>query len=129
MIKYSTLAGVSALCVFVAHSLSPATGLHGALIGILIGLVMAGVSHWPFRWARRVSGQAVLAAMLGGVLLSFGIMAAAMLALASLWKPILEPAALTALCVYLVHRFFDAFQASTLSGSSRPAAGGGSPCT
>ncbi len=89
---------------------------------------MCTVSWFLLRWTRRARGQALLAGMLGGVAASFLLMIASMLVLAALWKEILEAATLTALCVYLVYRFFDAFQTSTLSGSSRPAVGGGSRC-
>ena len=80
---------------------------------------MCLVSHSLLGWAKRAQGQALLAAMLGSTLASFGIMIVVVLILASAWREIVEPAALTALAFYLVHRFLEAFQIKIVGGSDQ----------
>jgi len=73
---------------------------------------MCATSSILLGWARRASGQAVLAAMLGSVLASFVIVAVAMVLMARLWPEILPAGALTAVVVYLAYRFVEASGAS-----------------
>ena len=116
------VAGISALISYLEGGVE---GLKGGGIGLSIGAVMCLVSHFLLGWAKRAQGQSILVAMLGSMLASFGIMITFLVLLAHSWKEILTPAALSALVLYLVYRFLEAFQAQKLSGSS-PHIGGGS---
>jgi O-antigen/teichoic acid export membrane protein len=113
----------------VASILLGQRGLVGAGVGTLVAAAMVAVSASLLRFARRAKGQAILAAMLGGVAASFVILVSAMVALAATWREVLVPASLTALGVYLTYRFVDAFQlgggASPLSRGPREAVCGG----
>jgi hypothetical protein len=57
--------------------------------------------------------------MYGGLLASFALMAAFILAVAQIRRDLLEPASLTALALYLTWRFLDVFQLQVRDGSGR----------
>src|SRR5262245_48533812 len=103
----------------VSHLAGGAEGLQGGGIGLSVGALMCLVSHFLVGWAKRAQGQAILIAMLGSMLASFGIMITFVVALAYSWKEILTPAALSALALYLAYRFLEAFQAQKLSAPGK----------
>jgi len=102
----------SGLSLLTFNSYYGARGLEGAAVGAGIALVIFLANHLLLRWSRGAEGPRVVAAMTGSILLSLGLMLAAVLLLANYWKEILHPAALTALFVYLACRFLDAYQAN-----------------
>ena len=114
VLMVATVGGASALIAYQARGME---GLEGAGVGLSIGAFMCLVSHFLLGWAKRAQGQALLAAMLGSMLASFGIMIVVVLILAAHWREIVEPAALTALAFYLVYRFLEAFQVKRVGGS------------
>jgi uncharacterized membrane protein YgcG len=91
--------------------------------GTSIALVMCGVSFALLGWARRGSGQALLAAMLGSVLASFVIIAVAIVLLNFVWPELLRGGAITAIVVYMAYRFAEALQGSGSSGSGSSGSG------
>ena len=116
------VAGISALISYLEGGVE---GLKGGGIGLSIGAVMCLVSHFLLGWAKRAQGQAILVAMLGSMLASFGIMITFLVLLAHSWKEILTPAALSALVLYLAYRFLEALQAQKLGAPGKKTAVGG----
>jgi CHASE2 domain-containing sensor protein len=122
LIKTIVFFAASGLSALVAHGLEGENGLRGAGLGILIAAVLCGVSLALNLWARRAKGNALLAAMYGSMLASFGLLIAAMILLRK-WVPdLLTPAILTALAIYMAFRFTDAFRVAKAPG--RTANGG-----
>ncbi|HZN57002.1 MAG TPA: hypothetical protein VFD71_02925 [Planctomycetota bacterium] len=106
----STMAAAIASCLL-SYALQGELGLQGSLVGLGVAAVLCGITGALMAWARRSSGQALLAAMLASVFLSFILMAVAMVAISRLWREILPAASLTSLAVYLVYRLTDSFHA------------------
>lgn len=112
----------SALSLFLAWRIDGPVGLRGAIVGTLIGGVLAVVGSILLARARTKGGNAFIGAMLAGVLSSFVLMGLSMLILAVWWREIVPSASLTALAVYLAARFAEAFrEPHRLTGEARPA--------
>lgn len=129
VVKALVVASAAAVSALVALGLEGEKGLLGAAAGGLIALVLCGTSALFLRWARRASGNAIVAAMLGSTLASFVLLAAAVFVLARVRRDIVVPAALTALATYLAYRFCEAFEWQSAPSRARLArpAGGGQP--
>lgn len=114
------------LCLLFWHKAAGQRGLAGAAIGIGIGAVLCAVSYFLLVWARRASGKAVMSAMLAGTLTSVVLMLISILLVATFWREVVEPTALTAVVVYLAFRFLDVFQVSKSISTKQiePSAGG-----
>ena len=100
------------LCLLFWYKTAGQRGLAGAGIGVGIGVVLCAASYFLLVWARRAKGNAVMAAMLAGTLTSVVLMLISILLVAAFWREVVEPAALTAVVVYLAFRFLDVFQVS-----------------
>ena len=100
------------VCLLISYNTVGRRGLAGAGIGIGIGAVLCAVSYALLVWARKAKGKAVMAAMLAGSLTSIVLILISILLLAAFWREVVEPAALTAVVVYLAFRFLDVFQVS-----------------
>jgi hypothetical protein len=123
--KALVVASAAAVSVLVAFGLEGEKGLLGAAAGGLIALVLCGTSALFTRWARRASGNAILAAMLGSTLASFVLLAAAIVVVARVRRDIVVPAALTALAVYLTYRFAEALEWQSAASRARLASPSG----
>jgi hypothetical protein len=123
--KALVVASVAAVSALAAFGLDGERGLLGAAAGGAIALVLCGTSALFLRWARRASGNAILAAMLGSTLASFVLLAAAIIAVARVRREIVVPAALTALAIYLAYRFSEAFEWQSSASRARLAGPGG----
>jgi phosphatidylglycerophosphate synthase len=108
---------VSALCLAVARSTLGMSGLRGAAVGAGAGFVLCTVSHFTHGWAQRAKGHAILAAVFGGTLSVFALMIGTVLLLSRYWPEAVQPAAITALFVYLSVRFLDVFRSSRLTSA------------
>jgi MFS family permease len=110
------LLAVLALAAVFAHRADGARGLAGAGTGAAVGLLMAFVSRFFTRRARSANGglaggKPALAALYVGMTASFVILIGTILAVHFLWRPLVNPVALTALAVYLVFRLGEAARA------------------
>jgi hypothetical protein len=130
LVKALVVASVAVLSALVAFGLQGEKGLIGAAAGCLIALVLCGTSALFTRWARRASGNAILAAMLGSTLASFVLLTVAIVVVARVRREIVVPAALTALAIYLAYRFVEAFEwqsAAARAHLAGPAGGNARP--
>ena len=87
------------------------TGLAGYGAGAALGSLLCGLSHFFWRAARVAEGQAVVRIVMSGLIATFGILITAVLAVRWFWPEVLSCFALTAVSLYLVHRFFEAIVA------------------
>lgn len=110
--KVALLPVVGALGALVAYALEGRVGLMGALVGIGFGGLLAGAGHLLIQRARAASPRLLPATMLIGVATSFLLMAGFMFLVAALRREILVSSTLTALAVYLIYRFVEAFEVS-----------------
>ena len=118
MIRVLSPLAVAVICVVVAGALDGESALVGACVGAVLAAVLCAFSYFLLRWARRASGQAVLAAMLGSVLVSFAFILVSMIVLAAVWREILVPASLTCVLVYLSYRFCEGLQSNPVRETS-----------
>ncbi len=107
------------VCLLIAYRTAGQRGLAGAGVGIGIGAVLCAVSYLLLVWAQKAKGKAVMAAMLAGSLTSIVLILISILLLAAFWREVVEPAALTAVVVYLAFRFLDVFQVSKSISSKK----------
>jgi hypothetical protein len=106
------LAGVAGGSMALGYHADATRGLLGCALGALIGLLLCLVSHILWSRARTAAGHAIVTAVMAAVVASFALLIVAVFAVYFLWPEVVQPVALTALAVYLVHRFAEAFQAS-----------------
>ena len=111
-LKILSFSLAAVLCLLISHKMAGERGIAGAGIGIGIGAVLCAVSYLLLVWARKAKGKAVMAAMLAGSLTSIVLILISILLVAAFWREVVEPAALTAVVVYLAFRFLDVFQVS-----------------
>ncbi len=103
-------------------------GTLGALLGVGVGAVLCLVSFFITRKARQAEGPNVKLMMIG-VIASFWLLISSVLLVNYLVPPLVKPAALTALAIYLAYRGAEVLELGRSSGrssgwSSKSAAGG-----
>ncbi|MBI4605830.1 MAG: hypothetical protein HY721_28010 [Planctomycetes bacterium] len=125
MIQLVTFSVAAALCLLVAYGVSGRGGLEGSAAGVLIAAVLSGASQALLSWARRARGQAIVTAMLASAVASLALMGVSILLLGLFWRAAVVPAALTALSVYLAHRFAEAAAVLRSNAVRRPASSHG----
>jgi hypothetical protein len=120
----------SAGCISVATWRLGDRGLRGAALGAGLGIVMCVINHLLLRWVRRTKGNAMYFAMLASMVVSFGLMISGVVVLLYLERGLVEPAAFTALIVYVAFRLLDSVEASGFAArSGKPGVGrGGTVC-
>ena len=135
-LPFICLAIVLALAAVLSYRSDETRGLIGCGIGAAVGGLLIAVSGFFTRRARTSEGNAMLAAVYGGVVASFFILISTMVLVHFVWREVLAPVTLTAFGLYLVCRFADALsswpvpsgaseetspsgESKTVSGSSR----------
>ena len=112
--------------VGLSRVLMGADGTLGALLGVGLAAVLCLVNYFITRQVRKVEGPNVKRVMVG-VIVSFWVLISFILLVNYLVPPLVKPAALSALAVYLAYRAADVVELSRRP-SGRPSgvvAGGG----
>jgi len=118
---------VLAIAAALSYRADDTRGLVGCGIGAAVGGLLIAVSGFFSRRARSSEGNAMLAAVYGGVIASFVILIASMIVVHFLWTEVLAPVTLTAFGLYLVYRFADALSSWPAPRGSGEAAASGGP--
>ena len=120
VLKAVWLVGVSVGAVGLAGVLMGSDGTAGALLGVGLGLVLCIVNHFV---TRGVSSKGTKDAeepnvklVMVGVIVSFWLLISFVLLVNYLVPPLVKPAALTALAVYLAYRGAEVLVLSRSSG-------------
>jgi hypothetical protein len=131
------MAAVLLVAALLSYRADPDSGLAGFGLGTALGALLCVVSSLCMRRARFGQGSDSMRAALGAtaalraMMLSLAACAALLIAgivlVRSFLRPLLDPFALTALALYLVHRFFEAVACS--SPARRPMPGNPSRST
>lgn len=125
MLKVAWLVLVSGGAVGLSRVLMGTDGTLGALLGVGVGAVLCLVSFFITRKARKAEGPNVKLMMIG-VIVSFWLLISSVLLVNYLVPPLVNPAALTALAIYLAYRGAEVLELGRSSGrSSGIIAGGG----
>ncbi len=125
MLKVAWLVLVSGGAVGLSRVLMGTDGTLGALLGVGVGAVLCLVSFFITRKARKAEGPNVKLMMIG-VIASFWLLISSVLLVNYLVPPLVKPAALTALAIYLAYRGAEVLELGRSSGrSSGIIAGGG----
>ena len=121
-LNFGLLVLVTVVAGFVSYRQGDRLGLAGASAGAALGFLLCGVSHLFMKQAQIAEGHAIIKAMMGSIIASFGTLIGAVLAVRWLWPEALGYFALTAVSIYLVHRFSVAVAAGLDPGRARTAA-------
>jgi drug/metabolite transporter (DMT)-like permease len=121
-VKTALLAALGSLSALLGYELGGAPGLAGAGVGILFAAALSSASHLVLCRMQKVDPKLLPFTTMLGVVMSFVFMAAFIAAVAAWRRDLLLSATLTALTLYLAHRFFEAFEVSRAQ-SARSAPG------
>ena len=107
------IAGNLMVAGFLSHRFHARTGLAGFGAGAALGLILCGLSHHFWKIARVAEGHAVVRAVMTSLIATFGILMGSIVVVRLFLSDVLQLHcfALTAVSVYLVHRFFEALVA------------------
>ncbi len=115
VLKVSWMLLVSVGAVVLSRVIMGTDGTRGALLGLGIGAVLCLVNWFIMARVRKAEGKS-LKLIMAGVIASFSLLIVAVL-LVNYWAaPLVKPATLTALVVYLAYRGVDVFELSRPAG-------------
>ena len=115
VLKAAWVVLVSVGAVGLSRMLMGADGTVGALLGVGLAAVLCLVSFFITRKVRRAEGPNVKLVMVG-VIVSFWVLISFVLLVNYLVPPLVKPAALTALAVYLAYRAAEVLEHGRPSG-------------
>jgi hypothetical protein len=117
VLKAAWLVLVSGGAVGLSRALMGADGTRGALLGVGFGAVLCLVNFFITRKVRQADGPNVKLVMVG-IIASFWLLISFVLLVNYLVPPLVKPAALTVLAIYLAYRGAEVLELGLSSGPS-----------
>lgn len=119
LLYFFLLAAVAGVALVLGYVVDGTRGLLGCGLGVLIGTLISIVSHLLWKRVESSEGHAIVSAVMSAVIVSFVLLVAAIFVVHFLWPEIVKPLTLTALVLYLSHRFVEALGAGVGKGVSK----------